>query len=393
MKTNAKLNLIIIGVLFVLLSTSTTNLSYITDNNNKSLGYSYGFTLDKDNLKISEVSGKIHIDNNWTAAKAAGICTGNGTYSEPYVIEDLVIDGEGSGNCILIGNSDAYFEIENCTVYNSGAGYYEFFAGIKLYNCTNGLLINNNCSSNEIGLWISGDNNTISGNMANNNDRFGIWIASANNTISGNMANNNYYHGISVTGTYNKVLGNTASYNSDSGIWLSGKYGGTSGYCIVSENIINHNKDGVRLFRFTRNNISRNIASDNRENGIHLYSSRNNNISKNYVDHNWGNGIFLESTSELFHKSNDNKISENNINANDVGIKLSDSHSNSILNNKLFDNKECILEENCEYNIFENNDCGEGDGLISGYNLFFLLGFLFVVATLLLIRRRRKIVE
>ena len=31
--------------------------------------------------------------------------------------------------------------------------------------------------------------------------------------------------------------------------------------------------------------------------------------------------------------------------------------------------------------------------IIPGYNLFFLLGFLFVVATILLIRRRRKIVE
>lgn len=38
------------------------------------------------------VSGKIHIDNNWTAAKSAGICTGNGTYSEPYVIDDLMVE-------------------------------------------------------------------------------------------------------------------------------------------------------------------------------------------------------------------------------------------------------------------------------------------------------------
>ncbi|MFX0142160.1 MAG: hypothetical protein ACFFDN_51455 [Candidatus Hodarchaeota archaeon] len=50
------------------------------------------------------VSGKIHIDNNWTAAKSAGICTGNGTYSEPYVIDDFIIDGGGSGSCILIEN-------------------------------------------------------------------------------------------------------------------------------------------------------------------------------------------------------------------------------------------------------------------------------------------------
>ena len=93
MKSNTKSNLIIIGILFTLLPIITTSLSYITDNNNKSLDFSDDFTLDKDNLKISEVSGKIHIDGNsgWAAFKADGNCTGNGTYSEPYLIEDLVI--------------------------------------------------------------------------------------------------------------------------------------------------------------------------------------------------------------------------------------------------------------------------------------------------------------
>lgn len=44
-----------------------------------------------DNQKIQSESGKDHIDSNWTAVKGAGICTGDGTYLEPYVIEDLVM--------------------------------------------------------------------------------------------------------------------------------------------------------------------------------------------------------------------------------------------------------------------------------------------------------------
>ena len=61
-------------------------------------------------MNISAVSGKIHIDGNsgWDAFKAAGNCTGNGTYSMPYVIEDLVIGDGGLGSCILIENSDVY---------------------------------------------------------------------------------------------------------------------------------------------------------------------------------------------------------------------------------------------------------------------------------------------
>ena len=140
MKSNAKSNLIIIGILFALLPIINANLSYITDNRNKTLDYSDVITLEKKNLQISAVSGKIHINNNWTDAWDEELCTGNGTYSEPYVIEDLVIDGGGSGSCILIENSNVYFKIENCTIFNAGEEYYG--AGIRLENVTNGVLIN-----------------------------------------------------------------------------------------------------------------------------------------------------------------------------------------------------------------------------------------------------------
>jgi len=73
----------------------TVNLSLIAGNNNKVSEYNDEINLDNKNLKISAISGKIHIDNNWTATKSAGICTGTGTYSDPYVIEDLVINGGG----------------------------------------------------------------------------------------------------------------------------------------------------------------------------------------------------------------------------------------------------------------------------------------------------------
>ena len=99
-----------------------------------------------ENLKTLKISGPIHIDDNnpsinWSVAKSAGICTGNGTYSNPYVIEDLVINAGGSGNGIWIENSDVYFIIENCTLFNSGGGTY--YAGIKLVYVKNSQLTNN----------------------------------------------------------------------------------------------------------------------------------------------------------------------------------------------------------------------------------------------------------
>jgi len=211
---------ITLGMIFALSLIIINIYNFNTGNSENSTDYNVDNNLDNKNLKISAVSEKIHIDNNWTAAKAAGICTGNGIYSDPYVIEDLVIDGGGSGSCILIENSDVYFRIENCTVYNSG-GYLN--AGIKLSNVINSLIIKNNCSSNYDGIYLySSDDNIVSGNIANSNEYNGIYVNGGyNNTFSGNNASYNKRSGISLPySDYNFLLGNTIKNNIYFGVLL-----------------------------------------------------------------------------------------------------------------------------------------------------------------------------
>ncbi|GAG82682.1 unnamed protein product, partial [marine sediment metagenome] len=151
MKSNAKLKIIILitlGIIFALALIITANLSFNTANDDV-------INLDKENPKTSEISRKIHIINNsgWVDFRNAGNCTGSGTYSDPYVIEDLEIDGEGSGNSILIENSNVYFKIVNCTLYNAEWGSE---AGIGLLNVNNSQLIGNNCSYSQLGI-VFGD--------------------------------------------------------------------------------------------------------------------------------------------------------------------------------------------------------------------------------------------
>ena len=105
--------------MFVIISLSMSGMSY----NNCKLGENDMISncneeknFDGDNLKISKISGKIHIDDidpssNWSVAEDLGLCTGSGNYTHPYVIEDLVIDANGSGSCIQIENSDVFFLI------------------------------------------------------------------------------------------------------------------------------------------------------------------------------------------------------------------------------------------------------------------------------------------
>ena len=223
-KSNAKAKIIILialGILFALLPLITVNLSFITGNSNKGLEYSDDINIDNKNPKISKVSEKITIDGNsdWVSAKTAGICTGDGTFSDPYVIKDLEINSESGGTCFQIRNSNVYFRVENCTFYNSGEAFQ--FSGIKLQSVSNGILINNTLSENNHGMIVSyGYNLTITGNNVKNNVIDGIFLQfSDNNNVSNNIINNSIY-GIHLDRSDNNTINNNGIINNNVGIIL-----------------------------------------------------------------------------------------------------------------------------------------------------------------------------
>jgi len=166
----------------------------------------YGVTQD------STISpNNIYIDGNqeWLFFKNASKCTGQGTSSDPYVIEDLVIDSRNSSvSCIHIENSDVYFRIENCTLYNSTD------AGIKLTNTTNGQIIDNNCSNNGVGinLYNLNTNFNITANYINNNAQYGMFVNNSTSTLIYNnsfIANNmNAFESVLSNSWDNGSIGN-----------------------------------------------------------------------------------------------------------------------------------------------------------------------------------------
>ena len=346
MKPNTKLIIFILftlGILFVSAPKTT-----ITGNNNVN-------NFDNEKLKISAVSGKIHIINNsgWVDFRNAGNCTGSGTYSDPYIIEDLVIDGGGSGNSISIENSNVYFKIENCTLYNAEWGS---DAGIGLLNVNNSQLIGNDCSYSQLGIVLGDvrdygggcDNNTITGNIVNNN-RGGMYLFdSYNNTISGNTANNNTWSGIYLVGSnYTVVSGNTMNDNNMCGINIGWGYNNL----IVSGNTMNdNNMQGLWMDESFNNTISGNIMNNNNLSGICLIDSNYNIISGNTAIYNKECGIVL------FH-GNYNTISGNTANYNQWGIVLYNTGYNIVSGNNLIGNDECIVEVDCQGNVIQDNDC------------------------------------
>lgn len=197
MKSNLRRKLSIISILVFSFGTS----SIINDTSNKGLIIKFNNTFNSENLEISTISEKIHIIGNsgWVDFRNAGNCTGSGTYTDPYVIENLVTNG------ILIEHSDVYFRIKNCMVYNS----YWRSGGILLTYVNNSQLINNDSSSHFKGIsLLLSNNNTISGNFVNNNYR-GIELHYCNdNVVMGNTANNNSCGIFLKRSNYSLVTGN-----------------------------------------------------------------------------------------------------------------------------------------------------------------------------------------
>ncbi|MFX0164496.1 MAG: nitrous oxide reductase family maturation protein NosD [Candidatus Hodarchaeota archaeon] len=292
MKSNLKskiLILIILGILFAFSPIFINNLRFTAGDRNITSNCIDDF--DHNNLQISPTSGKIYINGNsgWLDFSNAGNCTGTGTYDDPYVIEDLIIDAEEKGDCIYIGNSNVHFVIRNCTLTNAGPNSVN--GGVKLENCENGVLINNTFSFN-LGMSTAGIqlldsiDITISENKIISNE-YGIYCHSNYVTISENDFRDNNVGMRIYSSSLNRISNNNVTNSHLEGIFI---YKG-AGHNIVENHVLN-NRGGISLLETNDNNILRNTVMNNRGNGIGLIKSNTNRISANTINNNV-NGIML----------------------------------------------------------------------------------------------------
>ena len=321
----------------------------------------------------------IYIDDkdpnyNWSkTASENDWCTGSGTWSDPFVIENVTINGLNSGNCITIRRSDKYFTIRNCTNYNSGTESNE--AGLYLYQANNGILIKNNFSSNSNGIYLEYSyNNTIAMNNINNNNRNGIYTyISIDNTISDNNIISNSHHGIFFDRASVRTLieRNNITYNNH-GIHFI-RRGGDSPYNdILFNNISKNRRIGINFgdFRqFEFGNITGNFITNNLEDGIYIAGGvHNTHFINNIISNNQGMGIHLDYWSLRGCEYN---IIHNNTITNNIadGIKLYRSNFNEISENVIKDNFYGIgLFFSNDLIIKNNRICSNIAGIYNGYN-------------------------
>ncbi|MEM4308637.1 MAG: NosD domain-containing protein [Thermoplasmata archaeon] len=336
---------------------------------------------------------RINGDNGFTTTN--GVVAGNGSETNPYIIEGWEIDGSGYGFGIYIGNTTAYFIIRNCYLHHASGNSGDFTknSGIFLYNVINGKIESNTISSNGIGIYavfssgctITGntiiqctdtglqiyltDTFTVSANTISNNPCGVLLDASTGCTLTGNTFSNDgvvirgesleYWnsHTISTTNTVNGkalyyykntngitvpsagqiILANCTGFSVKnlviSGTTTALLAGFTSSTKIESCNF-SGNYYGIEFYSCDGNTINTTTTSQNGISGIAFTNSNWNRLNTLTADTNQGTGILLTN-------SNNNTLHGIKTNGNqNTGIKLDASNSNYIINSQVSQNGE-----------------------------------------------------
>ncbi|MBN1800149.1 MAG: right-handed parallel beta-helix repeat-containing protein, partial [Candidatus Lokiarchaeota archaeon] len=334
--------------------------------------------------------------NNWAYYKSLAVpwLSGEGSSEQPYIIENVTINGDNAGSCIEIVNSIAHFVVRNCTLINSDYGNSnEYNAGIRLKNVTNAQIVGNNCSNNNgagIALYNS-DYCSVTGNTLTDN-RVGISFRNTNGILlsSNKMINCGLFTDwnpgdSSSIDTTNEVNGKPLYYyvdeiglgpsdfdNAGQVILINCEYCTVSGLSLskasigiivvsgshntIFNNSVFENSYGVYFLSSDNNTIQENNVSSNRY-GIYMrYSCNDNDISGNIISFNELYGIQLE------YGPGENIISGNTINNNVDGIHLYSSYENIISGNKINNNGYGygIYMWNSQRNIVSGNTVNNG---------------------------------
>ncbi len=326
---------------------------------------------------------------------------GDGSESNPYVIEGLEITGSSSDlTLILIEKTDVYFKISN----NSLDGKKQTQDGIKLFSVSNGMILDNevkNCLYAGISIQNSATN-TISGNTVSKNGRSGTWkanywkldlcgmnlIASHSNEITNNTITSNNIHGISLDASSNNLLLKNEISGQEVGLGL---FRGAN-YNTISENEIFSCPDtgifsydatqGDVLAENSHNIVTKNIFHKNRGTGVNMgaiqFCGSNNTVSYNeFYDNSISITIGMRWHGVQYNWQAQNIIVAHNIiYTSSIGILVKYANQAVIMNNSIYQNSNYGLEITnqssqtiVKWNDFlDNNVEGDSQAVDNGIN-------------------------
>ena len=290
-------------------------------------------SVQLSSLNGSEITGKapkvsgywdltgslIFIDDNWSlTASSYGWCYYNGTH---YIIENVTLDVLGSGSGITIKNSNDFFEIRNCTIYNA-TGVWSWSA-ISMDTVSNGRVIRNNLSNNNIGVYSLNSNDVmISHNVMDKLESGGIYSELSDTVV---ISHNNISRTVE-------------------GIWTGKDLNDR-----ITGNRIQTCRDGIATSESNFTHVIGNIIYNMTIIGIDIYWAHDSFISENEVSTCDWDGIFI--------KGPNHEVTSNTMINNGIGIEIDGypsylAQDNLIIGNVIIDSVDWGIY--VEYNV-ENN--------------------------------------
>jgi parallel beta-helix repeat protein len=341
------------------------------------------------------------------------VVSGSGSESNPYIIENWTIDASNDTG-IWIENTDVYFIIRNCYIFNGTNGSSQYY-GAYFYNITNGTIEDNRIANNSYGiLFYNSNNNKIVNNTIKDHPYRGFYLsysnfnevsfnnisnctlgglelyASDNNSISNNDIFNNPLNGLILENSINNLLYKNAFFNNTFNFGIKGISVEFFTHQIFTNNTVNgkpiyywidhsdkkipENAGFVGLVNCSNITVS-NLSITSNYNGILISSTLNSKIENNDVFNNT-DGIFILNSTGLIVTNNScyqndnsgigvvgssfNQIINNNCSRNKrIGIGIAESENNTFKNNICNFNKESfgIYIINSDNNTLVNNSC------------------------------------
>jgi len=151
----------------------------------------------------------ISINGNAQLNSTYGVTSGSGTASDPYIIENYMIDAFDNYP-ILIQNTDKYVTIRNCYLYTA-----QINTGLYVLNCTNLRIENCILYYDYYGIYVRESTGVnITGCTVYGADEYGIYLYRTNNTIVSDCVLFNNTYGITVSqNSYNNQISGCRLYN------------------------------------------------------------------------------------------------------------------------------------------------------------------------------------
>jgi parallel beta-helix repeat protein len=292
--------------------------------------------------KITETSSPISINGNsdFAIKAASNGWPGNGSASNPYILENLVITTSVDYiYAISIRYTNVHFILRNSTITATGTES----SALYLISVHNGTIYNNTAITQRGFVLSYSSSNTLINNSIING---GLWIAGCTSSttcfqtkVEGNTVNGKplifwqHVTNQSVPGNAGQIILVNSSFitikdqvitNSDVAIQLHLSANNT-----ICNNTVNYNTNGFYLDSSSNNSLNNNTANFNTRYGFWLESSTSNSLSNNTANFNSESGFYL------YHNSN-NSLSNNTANNNTLhGFDLWSSQSNTLINNSI----------------------------------------------------------